>query len=47
MPPVAAATLPLGLWERFAGDGPDRLRDLLRFISPITTTTCPLLGEDF
>ena len=47
MPPVAAATLPLGLWERFAGDGPDRLRDLLRFISPITTTTCPRRSEDF
>jgi len=47
MPPVAAATLPLGLWERFDGDGPDRLRDLLRFVSPITTTTCPRLGEDF
>lgn len=41
MPPVTTATLPLGLWERFAGDGPDRLRDLLRFVAPITTMTCP------
>jgi hypothetical protein len=41
MPPVVAAALPLGLWERFAGDAPERLGDLLRFVSPITTTTCP------
>jgi hypothetical protein len=47
MPPVAAATLPLGLWERFAGEAPDRLRDLLRFVSPITTTSCPRRSEDF
>lgn len=47
MPPVAAAALPLGLWERFAREGPDRLGDLLRFISPITTTTCPRRGQDF
>ena len=46
MPPVAAATVPRGLWERFAGEAPHRLRDLLRFVSPITTTTCPPLGED-
>ena len=47
MPPVAATTLPLGLWERFAGDEPDRLCSLLGFVAPITTTTCPRLGEDF
>jgi len=46
MPPVTAATLPRGLWERFAGEGPDRLCDLLRFVAPITTTTCPRRSED-
>jgi len=47
MPPVAAATLPRGLLERFAGDWHNRLHDLLRFVSPITTTSSPRLGEDF
>lgn len=41
MPPVVASALPGGVWERFSGDAPDRLCDLLRFLSPITTTTCP------
>lgn len=47
MPPVMASTLPRGLWERFGGDAEDRLIDLVRFLSPITTTSCPPGSEGF
>lgn len=36
MPPVAHDRLPASLIERFTGDAPDRLIELLRFIGPIT-----------
>lgn len=36
MPPVEHAALPASLLDRFAGDDPDRLFALLRFIAPIT-----------
>ncbi len=35
--PLSAEDLPLGLCDRFGIDSPDRLVDLLRFLSPITT----------
>ena len=38
-PPPALERLPLTLLERFAGDAFERLIALLRFISPITTTS--------
>ena len=36
MPPVAESGLPASLLERFAGDWPDRLIALLRWVSPLT-----------
>jgi hypothetical protein len=37
MPPVASATLPASLLERFAGDERTRLLHALRFLTPLTT----------
>ena len=45
LPVVAARQLPRGLIERFAGEGSDRLCRVLRFLAPITTTSCVLAGE--
>jgi hypothetical protein len=39
MPPVSEADLPASLLERFAGDGADRLCAVLRFVSPVTTSS--------
>jgi hypothetical protein len=47
MPPVVAVALPLSVWKRFSGDAPDRLCDLLRFLSPVTTTSCPRRSAGF
>ena len=40
MPPVTMTQLPSSLLERFdAGDMPDRLMQVLRFIAPLSTRT--------
>ena len=45
LPVVSARDLPRGLVERFAGA--DRLAQVLRFLSPITTGSCVLSGGGF
>jgi hypothetical protein len=39
--PISATDLPRGLLDRFPGDARDRVLALLRFLSPITTTSLP------
>ena len=41
MPPVNESHLPASLLERFAGDATEQVLATLRFLSPITTTSCP------
>ena len=41
MPPVHEPTLPASLVERFQGDATEQVVASLRFLSPITTTSCP------
>lgn len=41
MPPVNELHLPASLLERFAGDAAEQVVAALRFLSPITTTSCP------
>lgn len=41
MPPVNESHLPASLLERFAGDATQRVAAALRFLSPVTTTSCP------
>jgi hypothetical protein len=43
MPPVSEADLPASLLERFTGDGAERLCAALRFVSPLTTSSCSVL----
>ena len=47
LPVVSARDLPRGLVERFAGAAADRLAQVLRFLSPITTGSCGLSGGGF
>ena len=42
MPPVCEKTLPQSLCEAFEIDRRDRFLELLKFLSPITTTSIPL-----
>ena len=42
MPLICEKTLPLSLGEAFRVERRDRLLDLLKFLSPITTTSIPL-----
>jgi len=41
LPPVAEDELPSSLLERFSGELRERLASMLRFILPVTTTSCP------
>jgi len=45
LPVVAARELPRGLVERFTGAASDQVFHVLRFLAPITTTSCGLLGN--
>jgi len=47
MPAIAAQDLPRALTERFGAPSSDGLCRLLRFLSPITTASCVLLGGGF
>ena len=47
LPVVSVTELPRGLVERFAGPDTDRLPQVLRFLSPITTGSCGLSGGGF
>ncbi len=47
MPAVAAAELPRAVAERFGAQTTDGLCRLLRFLAPITTGSCVLLGGGF
>jgi hypothetical protein len=40
VPPVSTGDLPASLLERFAGDGTERLCAALRFVAPVTTSSC-------
>lgn len=40
MPPVSEADLPASLLERFSGDEASRMSAVLRFVSPISTSSC-------
>jgi hypothetical protein len=42
MPLICEATLPWSLCQAFGMDDRDRLLDLLKFLSPITTASIPL-----
>jgi hypothetical protein len=37
--PIASSDLPRGLFDRFAGELGERMMALLRFLSPLTTTS--------
>jgi len=44
-PTPDTSTLPWSLWEVFGADRRDRLLDLLKFLSPLTTQSIPLVQD--
>jgi hypothetical protein len=44
-PAVPEADLPASLLERFSGDGAERLCAALRFVSPVTTSSCSTIAS--